>query len=95
MQSAFSFSLRVLRNGSLKELKSKIAGPEMPDPKDKTKKIPADQTLIESVKTFVHGEIALLPAKFNTALVVVTGELDRELGRSRADITVIGEITHE
>ena len=93
--SAFSFSLHVLKNGSLAELKGKKAGPELPDPNDKTKKIAADQTLIESVKTFATGEIAMLPDKFNAALVICTGELDREGGRSLSQITVIGETIHE
>lgn len=93
--SAFSFSLHVMRKGSLQELKGKRSGPDTRDPKDATKLLPADQTLIESAKSFAQGEIALLPEKFNAALVVCTGELNREDGRSRAEIMVVGETIHE
>jgi hypothetical protein len=95
MPSAFSCSLRLLRDGTLAQLDGQKAGPDAVDPEDKTKTIPADQTLIESAKTFAKGEIAMLPKQFNAALVVMAGDLDRENGRSRFEISVVGEIVHE
>lgn len=83
MRSGFSFNFDGTRKGLAAKLPEQKANPEN-----------GDQSLMKPVADFIAGEIGKLPERFNGALVIASGELDRDGGRVVAQIQIIGKEMH-
>jgi len=50
-----------------------------------------DQSGVKPITDFIAAEVNKLDAKFNGALVIASGEYDKELGRVVANIQIYGK----